>query len=185
MLTQYINQILSILTILSQIGLLVAILILLFFKNRFRYYLLYFFNKYAIRLIFIISLSATLGSLYYSEIAGYIPCELCWYQRIFMYPQVFISGLSLYKNDMNIVKHTLLLSIIGGVFSLYHSYITYWERGVNTCSGIGGISCLQRYVFELGYITIPLMALTSFALIISISSVHLYLKNSKWSYDIK
>lgn len=174
--TEYINQILSLLTLLSQLSLLLTASILLISRNRLRYYLLYLLNKNALRLIFVISLTATAGSLFYSEVAGYIPCELCWYQRIFMYPQVFMAGLALYKNDIKITRYSLLLSVIGGLISLYHSYITYWVRETDICSIAGGVSCLRRYVFELGYITIPLMALTAFILIIAISISRLNMK---------
>lgn len=67
-----------------------------------------------------ISLIATLGSLYFSEILKFIPCDLCWFQRIFMYPQVVLLGLAAIRKEYGIARYSLALSIIGGAISLYH-----------------------------------------------------------------
>jgi len=115
---------------------------------------------------FITALTATLGSLFYSEVAGYVPCELCWYQRIFMYPQVILLGLAWLRKEINIIKYSLSLASVGLVFALYHSYIATGAATTTFCSVTGGVSCLQRYVYVYNYITIPIMALTAFVLII-------------------
>ncbi len=77
-------------------------------------------KPYALYLAWVVSLAATGGSLYLSEILGYIPCKLCWFQRIFMYPEVILLGIASYKNDRRQAGYVLPLSIIGGLFSLYH-----------------------------------------------------------------
>ena len=68
----------------------------------------------------VVSLIAMFGSLYFSEMKGYIPCELCWYQRIFMYPLTLILGIGTFQNDSSVKKFVLPLSLIGGIISLMH-----------------------------------------------------------------
>lgn len=70
--------------------------------------------------IWTVSLVATLGSLYFSEVRGYEPCTLCWYQRILMYPIVLISGIALFQKNARIALTLAVFSIVGGSISLYH-----------------------------------------------------------------
>ena len=117
-------------------------------------------------LAFIVAIISTVGSLFYSQIAGYAPCELCWYQRIFMYPQVVLLGIALWRKDRNIIDYSIALSLVGFFIALYQNYINY--GGVSAyCQILGmGVSCTKRYTYEFGYITIPMMALTAFVLVI-------------------
>lgn len=112
----------------------------------------------------LVAIIATGGSLYFSEIAGFIPCELCWIQRIFMYPLVILLGIAAFRGDKRIIPYVLPLTIIGGCFSIYH----YLEQKVSTvpsiCKG-GGVPCSGEYINWLGFITIPLLALTAFVMI--------------------
>src|SRR5699024_12841110 len=71
-------------------------------------------------IIWIQALIATLGSLFYSEVMGFTPCELCWVQRIFMYPLVMIYGVAAFKKDLSIALPGLFLSGIGMFISAYH-----------------------------------------------------------------
>lgn len=157
------NKILSIGIIGLQVFIVFLVVYLLFLrkKNRFIYD---FLGKNAIILAFLVSLMATSGSLFYSLYAGFIPCELCWYQRIFMYPLAILFGLALIKKDNNIIDYTLALSSVGALISLYHNYIYYQKTASTFC--VLGESCIVKYVFEFGYITIPMMALTAFSSII-------------------
>ncbi|MCJ7840192.1 disulfide oxidoreductase [Lederbergia sp. NSJ-179] len=126
-------------------------------KSTFQDYILYF--------AWIVSLIATLGSLYFSEIKGFIPCELCWYQRILMYPLVIIIGIAAFDQNKKIKKYVLPLSIIGGCISFYH-YLIQKVPGlapVKPC--VGGVSCSGQYINWLGFITIPFLALIAFILI--------------------
>ena len=163
----FVNEKLAIETILAQLFILSAIAYLLFFRKKHNY-VINFIRKYALLFAFLISLVATLGSLFYSQIAGFTPCELCWLQRIFMYPLVILLGLALIKKDSHITDYALSLSVIGGLISLYHNYMYYYNSGLNVFCILGGkgTSCIKRYVFEFGYVTIPLMAFTAFSLII-------------------
>ncbi|WP_223700909.1 disulfide oxidoreductase [Sutcliffiella deserti] len=109
-----------------------------------------------------IALIATLGSLYFSEILLYIPCELCWYQRIFMYPLVLLLGIAAVKKDAAIVVYTLPLSVIGAAISLYHylvQKISFFGEHSISC---GVVPCTGQYINWLGFITIPFLALIGF-----------------------
>ncbi len=114
------------------------------------------------KLAFIVALIATSGSLFYSQIAGYTPCKLCWFQRIFMYPLVLLLGIAIYKKE-KIPQYTIPMSIIGGMIAFYHYMIQVTKL---TFSCTEGVECAVRNFFHLGYITIPLMAFTAFLLII-------------------
>lgn len=123
--------------------------------------------------IWTIALTATLGSLYYSEIKGYVPCTLCWYQRIFMYPIVLIALISLIRKDAKVAWTTAAFSLIGGCISLYHygiQKLTFLRDSAPSCSGA---SCTGQYVNYLGFITIPLLALVAFTFIFLASVVML------------
>lgn len=120
--------------------------------------------KKGILIGFVVALGAMLTSLYYSEIVGYEPCVLCWYQRIFLYPEALILGVALYKREASIRLYSLVLSALGGLIALYHVFL---EQGITAgipCPATGP-SCLTRYVFEYGFVTIPVMSLTAFILI--------------------
>ena len=123
-----------------------------------------FLEDYGGWLAFVIALVATLGSLYYSEIAGFIPCRLCWYQRILMYPLVVVTLVGALKRDEYLPVYVLPLSIIGIFVSGYHVLM---ERGIippsNTCAA--DVPCNISYVNYLGFITIAVMAFTAFTLI--------------------
>ncbi|AGT30928.1 dihydroneopterin aldolase [Geobacillus genomosp. 3] len=109
---------------------------------------------------------ATLGSLYFSEVLGFVPCDLCWFQRIFMYPQVIILGIAIARKDFTAARYSLALSIIGGTISLYHyslQKIPFFQYYAISC---GRVPCTGQYINWLGFITIPFLALTAFTIII-------------------
>ncbi|WP_223068558.1 disulfide oxidoreductase [Paenibacillus caui] len=122
-------------------------------------------RDYAIYMAWIVSIAATAGSLYLSEILHYQPCRLCWFQRIFMYPQVILLGIAAYRNDRTIVPYMLPLSIIGGCISAYH----YAEQKIPALSKVltckVGVPCNTSYINYFGFVTIPLLALIAFILI--------------------
>lgn len=127
-------------------------------------------SRHASLLIFIVALIATSGSLYFSEIMLWTPCRLCWYQRILMYPQVLLLGSALWHRDRGIVRHMIVLCIVGMLVSAYHYYeqiITMLQPEVydvlKPCDPTG-VSCRATEIFEYGYMTIPTMAFTAFAL---------------------
>src|SRR5258705_13166689 len=97
-LVSFVNKKLAIETILAQLFILSAIVYFLFCRKK-QDLITKFIGKYGLFFAFLISLVATLGSLFYSQIAGFTPCDLCWFQRIFMYPLVVLLGLALIKKD--------------------------------------------------------------------------------------
>jgi disulfide bond formation protein DsbB len=113
----------------------------------------------------IISAFGIVGSLLYSEVIGYEPCVLCWVERVFLYPQAIIFAVAVWKKDVSIVPYILWLSVLGAIVSLYHAYTQLGGYSVTPCTSAEG-SCAKVYVLEYGYITIPLMAFTSFLIII-------------------
>ncbi|TQR19074.1 disulfide oxidoreductase [Psychrobacillus vulpis] len=124
-----------------------------------------------------VAFTATLGSLYFSEVRQYEPCELCWYQRILMYPLVIILGVAYAQKNAKIAVTSLTFSIIGACISAYHYSIqklSFMQESAPTC---GRVSCTGEYINYLGFITIPFLALVAFILII-ISSI-LVLKSIK------
>jgi disulfide bond formation protein DsbB len=120
---------------------------------------------YELWCVFLVASIATGGSLFFSEIAGFIPCELCWYQRICMYPLSIITLLAALANDRRVARYLLPLPLVGAGVSVYHILI---ENGVveqaKACliSAPGG--CATKWIEEFGYVTIPVLALTGFAL---------------------
>jgi len=167
-LTSTVNQILSLLTILGQAVIVFCLIILFTKKQKF----IDIVSKNAVLFSFIIVLIATLGSLFYSEVAGFEPCKLCWFQRILMYPQVLLLGLALFKKDKNIISYTLWLSAIGAVIAGYHYLLQIGVAPSLSCSATGySAKCAQRFVMNFDYITIPMMAFTAFLLILLIQII--------------
>ncbi|TFJ93538.1 disulfide oxidoreductase [Lentibacillus salicampi] len=122
-------------------------------------------------LIWVQSLVATLGSLFFSEIMGYVPCELCWIQRIFMYPLVIIYGTALFKKDVSIALPGLILSGIGIFVSLYH-YLVQKLPDLHVAGGsCGAVPCNTEYVNYFGFVTIPFLAGIAFIVIVVLHTV--------------
>ncbi|QQP12202.1 disulfide bond formation protein B [Lysinibacillus agricola] len=119
-------------------------------------------EKSLILITWLVSLTATLSSLYFSEVKNFIPCELCWYQRILMYPLVIILGLSLNERDRISKKYILMFSIPGACLSFYH-YLIQKTSITSFCSLES--ECTGTYINWLGFVTIPFLAFIAFLLI--------------------
>jgi disulfide bond formation protein DsbB len=116
---------------------------------------------------FTVAALATGGSLIFSEVIGYEPCELCWYQRITMYPMVAIFGVDLFGNGSRTRRYALPLAVAGFCISVYHYILQLFpSAGEGVCGT--GVPCSARYVEEFGFVSIPFMAGVAFALIIAI-----------------
>jgi disulfide bond formation protein DsbB len=111
------------------------------------------------------SIVATLGSLYFSEVRHFVPCTLCWYQRILMYPLVLLLGVATYRQDERSFAYTLPLSIAGIVVATYHVLDQNIPGfgGLGACSG--PVPCNVKYINWLGFVSIPVLALTAFTVI--------------------
>jgi disulfide bond formation protein DsbB len=111
------------------------------------------------------SVIAMFGSLYFSEIQKFEPCELCWYQRILMYPMVIILGIAVIKKDERISFYTMILSAIGALISLYHYSIQKVSFMADNAVSCGRIPCTGQYINWFGFVTIPFLALVAFVII--------------------
>jgi disulfide bond formation protein DsbB len=132
------------------------------------------------KLMLIVSGVATFGSLYLSEIRGLTPCRLCWFQRIFMYPQFVIITVTVLKRLKEVFPYTLMLSLIGGLIAIYHYFLQINPNPYAPCGDVGfSVSCSERFFTYFGYITIPWMSFSAFLIIFLISFLNL--KNSKIS----
>lgn len=128
-------------------------------------------NETILLLIWGQALVALLGSLFYSEILGYTPCDLCWMQRIFMYPLVVIYGVAAIKKDLSIALPGLILSGIGALVSIYHYLIQKLAAFQSIGDVCGEVPCNLQYVNYFGFITIPFLAATAFILIFTLHIV--------------
>ena len=113
-------------------------------------------------LAWIIALVATAGSLFFSEVMQLPPCVLCWYQRIAMYPLVLIIGVGIVTRDRRLKSYALPLALVGLLISVYHNLLYHGliPESITPCAE--GVSCTSRQIEWLGFITIPLLALTAF-----------------------
>jgi disulfide bond formation protein DsbB len=121
---------------------------------------------YELWLAFVVASIATGGSLFFSEIAHFVPCELCWYQRICMYPLSITTLLAALFDDPRAARYLLPLPVVGAGVSVYHLLVENGVVGESlTCriSAPGG--CTVKWINEFGYVTIPTLALTAFALV--------------------
>ena len=163
---QQVNNILSPLVVLAQATTVVLVFSLLAPKVKESKKILMFFKDKTYLISFFVALTSMVGSLFYSEVAGYEPCKLCWYQRILMYPLAFLFGFALLKKRRDLTDYALVLSSLGTFLAGYHYLLQIGVVPTIGCSAIGySVSCAQRFVMTYGYITIPMMAFAGFALI--------------------
>lgn len=127
---------------------------------------------YELWLAFLIAALSGAGSLFFSEVADFPPCKLCWFQRIFMYPVAIAALGAAVFDDRRAARYLLPLPVLGLGFSVYHVLV---ERGVITETSSCRISapggCAVKWVDEFGYVTIPTLAGTAFALLIVVFSL--------------
>lgn len=114
----------------------------------------------------IIALTATLGSLFFSEVMMYPPCLLCWYQRIFMYPLVIIFSMALFPLDKAVIKYSLPLVILGWGVAFYHNLLYYNILPESAAPCVQGISCTSVHIQWLGFITIPFLSFFAYSLLL-------------------
>ncbi|MBO8156204.1 MAG: disulfide bond formation protein B [Bacillaceae bacterium] len=118
------------------------------------------------------ALMATLGSLFFSEIMLFVPCKLCWIQRILMYPLVIIYGAAIVKKNAQIALPGLMLAIMGIPVAAYH-YITQKMDVAGTDSFCGLVPCTTEYINYFGFITIPFLSFVAFTVIVFVHTLAL------------
>ena len=115
-----------------------------------------------------VALVSTLGSLYFSQIANFIPCELCWFQRIAMYPLAVILLVAALRRDARGgVQYAFVFPIVGILIATYHIYIEENPSATPAACKIGA-SCATKWIDKFGYITIPVLAITAFTAILTL-----------------
>ena len=127
-------------------------------------------NRNSLYIALITAWVAMCGSLYFSEVRGYVPCVLCWYQRILMYPLALVIAIGLLRRDWNLPYYVLPFSLIGLGVSTYHYLLEKTDLFAGSTACRQGVSCTTQWINWFGFVTIPFLALTAF-LIISIMSV--------------
>ena len=125
--------------------------------------------KNAMLIAAVLSLIAALGTLYYSEIVGVLPCKLCWYQRALLYPQVLIFAYGFFKKDRGIFPYTIALSALGLFVALYHVMLPLITNPF-LCDPTTE-RCIVQYVTIFNYITIPVMSMSVFAALLLLSVI--------------
>ncbi len=126
-----------------------------------------------------IATTATLGSLWYSEVAGFVPCELCWYQRIAMYPLAVVLVVAAVRRDDAIVPYARVLAGIGLAISTWHVAVQRVPSlsGASTCST--DVPCSAIWVDVFGLLTIPTMAACGFLAVLVLLSVRTPVPSSR------
>jgi disulfide bond formation protein DsbB len=112
-----------------------------------------------------LALVATLGSLYFSEVAGFVPCRLCWFQRIGMYPLAALLLVAAVRRDARgAFAYAIALPVVGALVSAYHVYIELHPEAESGGCKVG-VPCSVKWIEEFGFVTIPVLAITAFAAI--------------------
>lgn len=123
-------------------------------------------NKQLIFISWLIATASTLGSLFFSEIMDLVPCVLCWYQRIFIFPLAIILFVGQHPLDLKVVRYALPVAIIGLLFTIYHCllFFGFIPENLQPCSQ--GISCADDSMVLFNFLPIPLLSLAAFSAII-------------------
>jgi len=114
---------------------------------------------------FLVASVATLGSLFFSEIMHFVPCSMCWYQRIFMYPLVIIFLVNLLYPDDKVFKYSFSLVLVGLFFAIYHNLLMFGIIPESVVPCVQGVPCSTVYLNWFGFITIPLLSLVAYSLL--------------------
>ncbi len=121
---------------------------------------------FALPIGFFISLSGVFLSLFYSEYLGYLPCALCWFQRILLYPMVVLFGIAWFRKDYGVYRYILALSFFGLIVSAYHQSLQMGYSEIIPCAANAVfVDCAKPSFVEFGFVTFPLMSLTLFAVL--------------------
>lgn len=113
-------------------------------------------------LSFLIASVATLGSLFFSEVMDFVPCNMCWYQRIFMYPLVLIFLMGILYPDDKVFKYAMPIVMVGLIFSIYHNLLMFGIIPEAAVPCTNGIPCSTKYISWFGFITIPFLSFIAY-----------------------
>lgn len=119
----------------------------------------------SIWLAWLVALVATVGSLIYSEVIGFEPCKLCWFQRIAMYPMAVILLVGAIRREAAVKFYALPLSLAGLATSIWHYLVQTFPSLSESGSCDPSVPCSAKYVDIFGFVSIPFMAGAGFTLI--------------------
>jgi disulfide bond formation protein DsbB len=159
--THGVVSLLAVLGLVGQVLVVVLVVALILARDRVRA-LLWGYELWA---AFVVAAVATGGSLFLSQVAGYVPCEMCWFQRICMYPLSLLTLFLAYHGDHRAARYLLPFPIIGAGVSIYHLLIENHVVATPAACQVGA-GCAVKWINYFGYMTIPTLALTAFALLI-------------------
>lgn len=119
-------------------------------------------------LAWLVATTATLGALFLGEVMGMQPCVLCWYQRIFMFPLVFVLAAGLLPYDTKVVRYALPLAVIGLLVASFHALLVagFIPESLTPCSQ--GVPCSKVQIQWFGFLTIPLLSMSAFLAVIGL-----------------
>lgn len=172
-LAQFLNHYLSLATIIGGMAVFIFAIFVFYkiIKNKNDKFL-NFVAKNALLIGFITALGGTFLTLFYSEYLQYKPCDLCWFQRIFLYPQIILFGLALWKKDFSIFVYTFMLSLFGLVIAVYHHMLQIGYDIYKPCSEAPfAVDCAKPSFIEFNFVTFPFMAVVLFAFLTILSIV--------------
>jgi disulfide bond formation protein DsbB len=109
--------------------------------------------------------TASLGSLFFSEVMELPPCSLCWYQRIFMFPLVLVLFMGLFPFDSKVVRYALPLSVAGTLAALYHMLLQIGIIPESAAPCSQAVSCADVELVVFGFVSIPMLSLFAFGAI--------------------
>lgn len=126
-------------------------------------------SSVALPVALLVAVTSTAGSLYYSEVAHYTPCELCWYQRIAMYPLSLLLLVAVLRRDPGVRRYVIPQALAGAVIAAYHYQLQLFPGQGSTCEASN--PCTFQWVEKLGFVSIPFMALCGFLAIAAMMAV--------------
>jgi disulfide bond formation protein DsbB len=110
------------------------------------------------------------GSLYFSQVAHFTPCALCWYQRIAMYPLSIVLLIAALRGDRRVAWYVVPVATIGALFAAYHTQLQAFPSQHSSFCTLAE-PCTVRYVWEFGFVSLPFMALSAFVFVITMTAV--------------
>lgn len=122
-------------------------------------------SSFFVLISFFVASIATMGSLFFSEIMQFIPCSMCWYQRIFMYPLVLIFLINLLYPDDKVYKYAMPIVVVGLFFAIYHNLLMFGIIPESVVPCVQGVPCSTEYINWFGFITIPFLSLLAYSII--------------------
>jgi disulfide bond formation protein DsbB len=119
-------------------------------------------------LAWLVAAASTLGALFFSEVMRLAPCELCWWQRIFMFPLALLLPLGLFPLDGRVVRYTLPLALAGWGFALFHWLLVLGVIPENVRPCTKGVPCSEVTVQWFGFLNLPLLSVLAFSAILAL-----------------